>query len=136
MNKTAYKIFLLSGWIIFAQQIQGQASMSARDSVAIAKPKKNRSLYIFENNGSKEIQIVNSKIEFIRFKPNPVLRDIGNDALTTLTGIGFGSSSDARWKFSGNIQCNDTLHDWEINLCHRPVLTTVLWGNSAIRISL
>lgn len=116
MNNIFNKVFHLLAVMLFVPFIPGQSQIVARDSVAITKPEINKSLYIFKDNGSKEIQIGKNKVELVRYRANPLIREFGNGALTALTGIGFSSSSDATWKISGIIQCNDTLNDWEINL--------------------
>ena len=109
-------IFILLTGILFAAPVQGQIQMEGLDSIPMFKPKVNRSLYRFEETGVKEIQILDNHIELVRYKPNAFIRDIGNGALTALTGFGFSSTTDGNWKISGTIQCNDTLSDWIINL--------------------
>jgi len=108
-------LILLTG-ILFAVPVHGQIRMEGLDSVPMFKPRVNRSLYRFEENGIKEIQILDNRQELVKYKPNAFIRDIGNGALTALTGFGFGSTTDGNWKISGTIQCNDTLSDWIINM--------------------
>ena len=109
-------IFILLTGILFGPQVHGQIQMEGLDSIPMFKPKVNRSLYRFEENGVKEIQILDYHIELVRYKPNVFFRDIGNGALTALTGFGFGTTTEGNWKISGTIQCNDTLSDWIINM--------------------
>ena len=109
-------IFIFLTGILFAAPVHGQIQMEGLDSIPMFKPKVNRSLYRFEETGVKEIQILDNHIELVRYKPNAFIRDIGNGALTALTGFGFSSTTDGNWKISGTIQCNDTLSDWIINL--------------------
>ena len=109
-------IFILLTGILFGPPVHGQIQMEGLDSIPMFKPKVNRSLYRFEENGVKEIQILDYHIELVRYKPNVFIRDIGNGALTALTGFGFGSTTEGNWKISGTIQCNDTLSDWIINM--------------------
>jgi len=108
--------FILLTGILFGPPVHGQIQMEGLDSIPMFKPKVNRSLYRFEENGVKEIQIMDYHIELVRYKPNVFIRDIGNGALTALTGFGFGSTTEGNWKISGTIQCNDTLSDWIINM--------------------
>jgi len=93
--------------------VKGQAGI---DSVPVLKPKINKSLYIFEDKGTKNIQIQDIEEEFVKYKPDKFLRDLGNGALTAITGIGFSTTTDGNWKVSGTIQCNDSLSDWIINI--------------------
>jgi len=109
-------IFIILTGILFATPVRGQVQLEGLDSVPMFKPKVNRSLYRFEENGVKEIQILDNRIELVRYKPNAFIRDLGNGALTALTGFGFSSTTDGNWKISGTIQCNDTLSDWIINM--------------------
>ena len=109
-------IFILLTGILFGPPVHGQIQMEGLDSIPMFKPKVNRSLYRFEENGVKEIQIMDYNNELVRYKPNVFIRDIGNGALTALTGFGFGSTTEGNWKISGTIQCNDTLSDWIINM--------------------
>ncbi len=109
-------IFIFLTGILFASPVCGQIQMEGLDSIPMFKPRTNRSLYRFEENGVKEIQILDNHIELVRYKPNAFIRDIGNGALTALTGFGFGSTTDGNWKISGTIQCNDTLSNWAINM--------------------
>ena len=109
-------MFILLTGILFAPPVHGQIQMEGLDSVPLFKPKVNRSLYRFEENGVKEIQILDNQIELVRYKPNAFIRDIGNGALTALTGFGFSSTTEGNWKISSIIQCNDTLSDWIINM--------------------
>jgi len=108
-------LILLTG-ILFAAPVHGQIRMEGLDSVPMFKPRDRRSLYRFEENGIKEIQILDNHQELVKYKPTAFIRDIGNGALTALTGFGFGSTTDGNWKISGTIQCNDTLSDWIINM--------------------
>ena len=116
--RTSCLITIILIGILIATPICGQIQMEGLDSVPMFKPNVNRGLYRFEEYGVKEIQILNNHIELVRYrpKPNAFIRDIGNGALTTLTGIPFGSTTDANWKVSGTVQCNDTLSDWTINM--------------------
>ncbi len=106
---------LLTG-ILIGPPIHGQIQKGKLDSIPMFKPRVNRSLYRFEENGVKEIQILDNHTELVRYKPNAFIRDVGNGALTALTGFGFSSTTDGNWKISGTIQCNDTLNDWLINM--------------------
>lgn len=105
----------LSG-IFSAFQVRGQGVMAGIDSVPLLKPRIISSLYIFENNGTKNIQILDMEDEFVKYKPKTFLRDLGNGALTAITGFGFSTTTDGNWKTSGTIHCNDSLGDWKINL--------------------
>jgi hypothetical protein len=109
-------LFILLTGILYAHPVHGQIQMEGLDSIPMLKPKGSKSLYRFTDNGAKEIQILDNKIELTRHKPNAFLRDAGNGALTALTGFGFGSTTDGTWKISGTIHCNDTLNDWLINM--------------------
>jgi hypothetical protein len=109
-------IFIFLTGILFAPPVRGQVQIEGLDSVPMFKTKVNRSIYRFEEYGVKEIQILDNHIELVRYKPNAFIRDIGNGALTAITGFGFGSTTDGNWKISGTIQCNDTLSDWIINM--------------------
>ena len=109
-------IFIFLTGILFAPPVRGQVQLEGLDSVPMFKTKVNRSIYRFEEYGVKEIQILDNHIELVRYKPNAFIRDIGNGALTAITGFGFGSTTDGNWKISGTIQCNDTLSDWIINM--------------------
>jgi len=102
--------------IFSGDPVQGQAGVAGIDSVPILKPRINNSLCIFEDNGTKNIQILDIEGELVRYKPNNFLRDLGNGALTVVTGIGFSTTTEGNWKISGKIQCNDSLSDWEINM--------------------
>lgn len=116
MKNNFQLILILLSVALFAPFVHGQNMLAGLDSVPMLKPKFTRSLYTFEENGLKEIQIIDNNIEFIRYKPNAFLRDAGNGALTAITGIGFSSTTDGNWKISGTVQCNDSASDWKINL--------------------
>ena len=94
----------------------GQTGVSYLDSIEMIKPKGNKNLYNFSDNGAREIQYSYEKIELVRNKPNQALRDVGNGVMTALTGIGFGSSAEGNWKIPSIIQCNDLLSGWIVSL--------------------
>jgi hypothetical protein len=116
MGITLGRSFVIPSLLFFVSLSPGLSQRAGRDSVAIIKPKVNKTLYNFEDNGAKEIQIVKNKAQLARYTKNEILRDMGNNALTSLIGIGFGSATEGRWNVSGTIQCNDTLNDWDITM--------------------
>ena len=121
-------ITLITG-ALFIPQVSGQTRMSNIDSVAIVVPnmKKNPykflaraaniselidwggNVYQFCDNGSKEIQYGEIERKFVQYKADPVLRNIGDGAMTLIMGVGFNTISDGKWEIAGKIICNDTL---------------------------
>lgn len=102
--------------IFYTSAISGQIIMSDYDSIAVNKPGISTPLYKFYYNGNQEIQHGQIKSELVHYKTNPIFRDLGNEILTTLTGIGFSTTTDVSWKVSGTINCNDLHPDWTVNL--------------------
>jgi hypothetical protein len=116
MKTTFYQVFLIFVGILFDVHISGQTGVNDIDSIIIIKPKNYENLYKFFNNGDKEIQFRYLQKEIVPYKQSPIWRGIGADILTSLTGFGFNSSTEAYWKISGIISCNDMLPDWNVDL--------------------
>lgn len=124
MIKTAfYKVILFIAGVFIIPVISGQSIPEDLDSVVFISVN-NRNQYKFFNGGEKEIKLSWKQPKLAKDKANLILRDIGNGALTVFTGIGFGSSSDVNWIFTGTISCNDMLPDWDVNLFCEGSLTT------------
>jgi hypothetical protein len=116
MRVSFYKVFLLLTGLFFAAHLQGQTETTVLDSVPVVKPKMRRPLYIFSNNGPKEISVRDIPAEFIKDPSTPRLNGWGSALFTSLIGLGSSSTTDGYWKVSGDITCNDTLPEWSVNL--------------------
>jgi hypothetical protein len=114
-NNPGIIVFILS-FMIMAIDVNGQELMEGVDSVPMLKPKMSSSICLFEDNGARSISIEDIEQEFVKYKPKTFLRDLGNGALTAITGIGFSTTTEGNWKISGTIRCNDSLGDWNINM--------------------
>lgn len=122
--KTAFhKVFLLFAGVFILPLISGQSIPEDLDSIVFI-PRNNRNQYKFFYEGEKEIKLSYKQPKLAKDKGSLILRDIGNGVLTVFTGIGFSSSSDVSWIFTGTITCNDALPDWTVNLFCEGSLTT------------
>jgi hypothetical protein len=134
MRTILYQIILLLAGIFFVPQVSGQNGMSDIDTVAFIVPNMHKNsfkfltraaniseffewggnLYKFFDRGAKEIQYGDLQSKFVQYKADPTLRNIGDGAMTLITGIGFNSTTDGNWEISGKVKCNDTLPDWNV----------------------
>lgn len=116
MQLFIYKVLLLLSGLLLAPQVPGQIEITELDSITIVKPKKNKDLYKFIDNGLKEIQFQDFSPVLAKDPSTPKLNGFGSSAFTLLTGIGSSSRTDGYWKVSGSVLCNDMLPGWNVNL--------------------
>jgi hypothetical protein len=117
MRITLYRVYLLLTGMVLVPPVAGQIDMKRSDSIPIIKPDLRENLFqFFDNNEAITIQISPLRSEFVYYKANPVMRDMGDFVMTMITGIGFNSTRNANWKISGSIGCNGLLPDWNVNL--------------------
>jgi len=111
------EMLLLATEVLFMPAVSGQTDAAGFDTVFITKPSRDFCLYkVTDYNRVKEIQFQGKSPEIIHYNVNPVLRDIGGNVMTAITGIGFGSSLAANWRVDGKIIGNDALPDWNVSL--------------------
>jgi hypothetical protein len=97
--------------------ISGQIYSGDFDTIYILKPKKNKLLYQFRDLKVKEILILITPPEKIQNKnSDKLLRDLGLDLATAVSGIGFDSEKEVTWKTGGVIRCDNVFPDWLIDL--------------------
>lgn len=102
--------------ILHSSPVSGQMIWSDYDSIAVIKPEINNPVYEFFYKGSWQIQHELNNATLVHYQTNPILRDIGNGALTAITGIGFTTTTDGNWKVESAVSCNDLRPDWIVNL--------------------
>jgi hypothetical protein len=116
MKITLVRAFLVIAGMACMPRMAGQIRCAGSDSIPIIKPDIDVNLYRFMDNGETFLQISPLHSEFVYYKANPVMWDIGDHILTALTGIGFNSTSETNWKVSGILSGNDVLPDWIVSL--------------------
>lgn len=117
MRYNLFRLFLFSAIICFTLPVSGQINIRGMDSVSLIKPKRNKFIYKYNVEGTKEISCLQKDPVILQHDAKrPFLRDIGNNVLTLVTGIGWGSSTSVYWKVGSVIKCNDALPDWSIEL--------------------
>jgi hypothetical protein len=106
---------IITGLLSFTAA-SGQTDISDFDTVAWVRVGVFSDKYRFAYPTEMEIKLQEKPADLVKYKASPVFGNIGNTALTVLTGIGFVSSSEVNWKLSAVIKCNDALPDWKIDL--------------------
>jgi hypothetical protein len=103
---------------IISNHISAQEISRGLDSVDIAKPKKGRFLYEFQDRVFSSVQIREKSIKRSPVSSGEVFGNIGRGALALLAGpsFTFGSSKEVFWNLRAELESNNENLSWEINL--------------------
>lgn len=134
MRTILYQIILLLAGIFLIPQASGQNVIRDIDTVEFIVPNMHKNsfkfltkaaniseffdwggnLYQFSDRGAKEIQYGDLQSRFVQYEADSKIRNVGDGAMTLITGIGFNSRTNGNWEISGKVTCNDSLPDWNV----------------------